>query len=167
MDINEVIREAVELTQGQAVENGVSVESKLEDGLPLVQGDRVHLQQVILNLIINAIEAMGSVSEGPRELLISSSKAEAGLFVTVRDSGPVLGAGALERVFDAFYTTKPGGLGLGLSISRAIVEAHGGHLWASPNGTRGAAFQFTMGEGGADRHRSDGSEGSSVKSSRS
>jgi C4-dicarboxylate-specific signal transduction histidine kinase len=167
VDINEVIREAVELTQGQAVENGVSVESKLEDGLPLVQGDRVHLQQVILNLIINAIEAMGSVSEGPRELLISSSKAEAGLFVTVRDSGPVLGAGALERVFDAFYTTKPGGLGLGLSISRAIVEAHGGHLWASPNGTRGAAFQFTMGEGGADRHRSDGSEGSSVKSSRS
>jgi C4-dicarboxylate-specific signal transduction histidine kinase len=148
VDINEVIREAVELTQGQAVENGVSVESELEDGLPLVQGDRVYLQQVILNLIINAIEAMSSVSEGPRELLISSSKAEAGLFVTVRDSGPVLGAGALERVFDAFYTTKPGGLGLGLSICRAIVEAHCGHLWASPNGTRGAIFQFTVGEGG-------------------
>jgi len=148
VDINEVIREAVELTQGQAVENGVSVESELEDGLPLVEGDRVHLQQVILNLIINAIEDMSSVSEGPPELLISSSKAEAGLFVTVRDSGPVLGAGALELAFDAFYTTKPGGLGLGLSICRAIVEAHGGHLWASPNGTRGATFQFTVGEGG-------------------
>jgi len=158
VDINEVIREAVELTQGQAVENGVSVESELEDGLPLVEGDRVHLQQVILNLIINAIEDMSSVSEGPPELLISSSKAEAGLFVTVRDSGPILGAEALERAFDAFYTTKPGGLGLGLSICRAIIEAHGGHLWASPNETRGATFQFTVGEGESIDTRSAATE---------
>lgn len=149
VDINRAIREVIALTHGQAVRNGVSVKSELEDGLPLVQGDRVHLQQVTLNLIINAVEAMSSMSEGPRELLISSSKAEAGVLVMVRDSGPAVAPPALERAFDAFYTTKPSGLGLGLSICRAIIEAHGGRLWASPNRTRGATFQFIVGEGGS------------------
>jgi C4-dicarboxylate-specific signal transduction histidine kinase len=149
LDINEAIRDVIELTHGEAVKNGVSVNSELADGLPLVQGDRVHLQQVILNLIINAVEAMSSVSEGPRELLISSSKAEAGVLVVVRDSGPAVALGAIECAFDAFYTTKPSGLGLGLSICCAIIEAHGGRLWASPNSIRGATFQFIVGEGGA------------------
>jgi len=154
VDINETIRGAIELTHGEAVKNNVSVRSELEADLPAVHGDRVHLQQVILNLIINAIEAMSSVSEGPRELLIRSSKSEACVLVMVRDSGPPLGPGALERAFDAFYTTKPSGLGLGLSICRAIIEAHGGRLWASPNRTRGATFQFIVGEGGVIDARS-------------
>ena len=97
----------------------------------------------MLNLIINAIEAMSGMDEGPRELLISTAKAEAGdVRVAVRDSGP--GLAELERLFEAFYTTKPSGLGLGLSICRSIVEAHGGRLWASANAPRGATFQFTL-----------------------
>jgi C4-dicarboxylate-specific signal transduction histidine kinase len=145
LDINEAIREVIEVTHGEAVKNGVSAKLELADGLPLVQGDRVHLQQVILNLIINAVDAMSSVNEGPRELLISSSKAESDVLVMVRDSGPAVAPGALERAFDAFHTTKPSGLGLGLSICREIIEAHGGRLWASPNKTRGATFQFIVG----------------------
>jgi signal transduction histidine kinase len=146
LDISEAIREVIELTHGEAVRNGVLVKLELAEGLPLVQGDRVHLQQVILNLIINAIEAMSSASEGPRELLISSSKVEAGVIVMVRDSGPAVASAALTRAFDAFYTTKASGSGLGLSICRTIVEAHGGRLWARPNKTRGTTFQFIMGE---------------------
>jgi C4-dicarboxylate-specific signal transduction histidine kinase len=145
LDINEAIREVIEVSHGEAVKNGVSAKLELADGLPLVQGDRVHLQQVILNLIINAVDAMSSVNEGPRELLISSSKAESDVLVMVRDSGPAVAPGALERAFDAFHTTKPSGLGLGLSICREIIEAHGGRLWASPNKTRGATFQFIVG----------------------
>ena len=142
LDINEAIREVIEFTRGEAVKNGVSAKLELADGLPLVQGDRVHLQQLILNLIINAVDAMSSVNEGPRELLISSSKAESGVLVMVRDSGPAVARGALERAFDAFHTTKPSGLGLGLSVCREIIETLGGRLWASPNETGGATFQF-------------------------
>ncbi len=109
----------------------------------------MQLQQVILNLIINAFEAM-SVSEGTRELLISTRKAEnEGVLVAVRDSGPGLASATLERVFESFYTTKPSGLGLGLSISRSIIEAHGGRLWASANVPRGALFQLTVPAGPA------------------
>jgi C4-dicarboxylate-specific signal transduction histidine kinase len=149
LDINEAIREVMELTHGEAVKNGVSVKSELADGLALMHGDRVHLQQVILNLVINAVEAMSGACEGPRELLIRSSEAEACVFVTVRDSGPALAPGALERAFDPFYTTKPGGLGLGLFVCRAIIEAHGGRLWAIANRARGATFQFIVDEGGS------------------
>jgi C4-dicarboxylate-specific signal transduction histidine kinase len=149
LDINEAIREVIELTHSEAVKNGVSVRPDLAEGLPLVQGDRVQLQQVILNLIINAFEAM-SVSEGTRELLISTRKAEnEGVLVAVRDSGPGLASATLERVFESFYTTKPSGLGLGLSISRSIIEAHGGRLWASANVPRGALFQLTVPAGPA------------------
>jgi signal transduction histidine kinase len=121
------------------------VQTDLAQGLPLIEGDRVQLQQVILNLIMNAFEAMSGVSEGTRELLVSTQKAEPnGVLVGVRDSGPGLVPATVERVFDAFYSTKSGGLGMGLSICRSIIEAHGGRLWASANLPRGASFQFTL-----------------------
>ncbi|MBV8095109.1 MAG: PAS domain S-box protein, partial [Acetobacteraceae bacterium] len=143
--INDAILEVIALTQGEAVKNGVSLQTKLADSLPRIQGDRVQLQQVILNLIINAIEAMSGVSAEPRELLISTGKADRrGVVVAVRDSGPGLEASTLDRLFQAFYTTKPGGLGMGLSICRSIIEAHGGQLWAEANQPRGAIFQFTV-----------------------
>ncbi len=145
VDINEAIREVIELTRGEAVKNGASVQTQLAKGLPLILGDRVQLQQVILNLIINAVETMGGVGEGPRELLISTGTAESGeVRVAVRDSGPGLDPAKLKRLFEAFYTTKPGGLGMGLSICRSIIEAHGGRLWAEANEPRGAIFQFTV-----------------------
>ena len=145
VDINEAIREVIELTRGEAVKTGVSVRTQLADGLPLIHGDRVQLQQVNLNLIINAVEAMGGVRDGPRELLITTGTAEpGGVLVAVRDSGPGLTPAALERLFEAFYTTKPNGLGLGLSICRSIIEAHGGQLWATANQPRGAIFYFTV-----------------------
>jgi signal transduction histidine kinase len=100
---------------------------------------------VILNLMMNAVEAMSGVPEGPRELLISTDKAESdGVFVAVRDSGPGLSPASRERAFEAFYTTKSGGLGMGLSICRSIIEAHGGRLWSMANEPRGAVFQFTL-----------------------
>jgi PAS domain S-box-containing protein len=145
LDINEAVREVIELTRGEAATNGVSVQSELAGGLPLIQGDRVQLQQVVLNLIINAAEAMSGASDGTRELLISTGTSDTGdVRVAVRDSGPGLTPAALERLFEPFYTTKPGGLGLGLSICRSIIEAHGGRLWASANVPRGATFQFTL-----------------------
>jgi PAS domain S-box-containing protein len=145
VDVNEAIREVIELTRAETVKTGVSVQTQLAEGLPLIHGDRVQLQQVNLNLIINAVEAMGGVRDEPRELLITTGPAgSGGLLVTVRDSGPGLPPANLERLFEAFYTTKPTGLGMGLSICRSIVEAHGGRLWASPNVPRGAIFHFTV-----------------------
>jgi len=145
LDINEAVREVIELTRGEAAKTGARVRKELADGLPLIQGDRVQLQQVMLNLIINAVEAMSSVSGGSRELLISTGTSDTGdLHVVVRDSGPGLTPAALERLFEPFYTTKAGGLGLGLSICRSIIEAHDGRLWASANEPRGAVFQFTL-----------------------
>jgi signal transduction histidine kinase len=107
-------------------------------------GDRVQLQQVILNLVVNAIEAMSGQNNARRELLLSTERAEPeGVHVAVQDTGPGLAPGAAERLFEAFYTSKPNGLGLGLSICRSIIEAHGGQLWATANEPRGAIFQFT------------------------
>jgi PAS domain S-box-containing protein len=140
--INDAILEVIALTRTEAANNSVSVRMQLAEGLPHVQGDRVQLQQVLLNLIINAIEAMRDVGEEERELLIGSQSGPDGVSVEVRDSGPGFAPAALERVFEAFYTTKPGGLGLGLSICRSIIEAHNGRLWASPNVPRGAIFGF-------------------------
>ena len=140
--INDAILEVIALTRTEAANNSVSVRTQLAEGLPHVQGDRVQLQQVLLNLIINAIEAMRDVGEDERELLISSRNEPDGVSVEVRDSGPGFAPAALDRVFEAFYTTKPGGLGLGLSICRSIIEAHNGRLWASPNVPRGAIFGF-------------------------
>jgi PAS domain S-box-containing protein len=147
LDINGAIREVIELTRGEALKNGVSVQTELANGLALIQGDRVQLQQVLLNLIINAIEAMSGASEGARELLVSTGKAEAGgVLIAVRDSGPGLAPTTLDRLFEPFYSTKSSGLGLGLSICRSIIEAHRGRLWASTNVPRGAIFQFTVPE---------------------
>jgi signal transduction histidine kinase len=143
-EINAAIREVIELTHTEVVKNSISLRTELADGLLIVQGDRVQLQQVILNLIINAIEAMG-VSEGTRELLIGTGKdGSRSVLVRIADSGPGLAAATLERLFQPFYTTKPNGLGLGLSICRSIVEAHGGRLWVTTNVPRGAIFQLTL-----------------------
>jgi C4-dicarboxylate-specific signal transduction histidine kinase len=145
VEINAAIREVVELTRGEAMKNRVVVQTDLGDDLPLVPGDRVELQQVILNLILNAIEAMSATSEGSRELLITKGRNESDdVLVAVRDSGPGLAPAALEHLFRAFHTTKANGLGLGLSICRSIIEGHGGRLWASANSPRGAVFQFTL-----------------------
>jgi signal transduction histidine kinase len=127
------------------VKNGVSVRTQFAEGLPLIQGDRVQLQQVILNLIVNAVQAMSDAGEGARELLISTGTAESdGVLVAVRDSGPGLPSSSIEHLFDAFYTTKTDGMGMGLSICRSIIEAHGGQLWANANLPRGAVFQFVV-----------------------
>jgi len=144
LGINEVIREVIALTSREMEKNGISAQTQLAENLPAIQGDRVQLQQVILNLLINAIEAMGGMSEGPRELLISTAKTDPGVLISVQDSGPGLTPESIERLFEPFYTTKPGGLGIGLSICRSIIEAHGGRLWASANEPRGAVFQFTL-----------------------
>jgi signal transduction histidine kinase len=124
--------------------NGVSVQTRLSDGLAPVLGDRVQLQQVLLNLILNGAEAMGLVEEGARDLLISAEQDQAGVLVAVRDTGPGIDSAHLDRVFDAFYTTKSSGTGMGLSICRSIIDAHGGKLWAEANDPRGAAFRFTL-----------------------
>ena len=125
--------------------NEVLVQTRLAEGLFPVQGDRVQLQQVILNLVLNAVEAMSSDEGGPRELLISTEQTEGnGVLVTVRDSGPGIDPEHVERVFEAFYTTKSSGVGMGLSICRSIIDAHGGRLWAEANEPRGAVFQFTL-----------------------
>jgi signal transduction histidine kinase len=114
------------------VQNGIAVRTQLADGLPRIQADRVQLQQVLLNLIVNAVQAMSGASDGARELLIATSAdASNGILVSLRDSGPGLDPVSLERLFDAFYTTKSSGLGLGLSICRSIIEAHGGRIWAA------------------------------------
>jgi PAS domain S-box-containing protein len=142
VEINDAVLEVIALTRAEAANHSVSVRTKLAEGLPLVQGDRVQLQQVLLNLIINAIEAMREIGEAERELLVSTRHEPDGLSVEVRDSGPGFAPADIDRVFEAFYSTKPSGVGLGLSICRSIIEAHNGRLWASANMPRGATFGF-------------------------
>jgi C4-dicarboxylate-specific signal transduction histidine kinase len=144
LDLNEAINEIILLGRSAAIRNGVSIQTRLSEGLCPVHGERVQLQQVVLNLLLNAVEAMGSVEAGPRELLISTEQDHRGVLVAVRDSGPGIDPSHLERVFDTFYTTKPSGMGMGLSICRSIIEAHGGRLWAEANEPRGAVFQFIL-----------------------
>jgi signal transduction histidine kinase len=145
LEVNEAIVEVIALTRGEVMKNNVSVQTQLAEGLPLIQGDRVQLQQVILNLIINAVQAMSGVSEGSRELLIGTGKDASGsVLVAVQDSGPGLNPESFERLFDSFYTTKPGGMGMGLSICRSIVEAHGGRIWATPNAGPGITMQLAL-----------------------
>ena len=143
-DLNEAINEVVVLGRSAIVKNGVSVQTRLSGGLFPILGDRVQLQQVVLNLILNAAEAMGSVEAEPRNLLISTEQHHTGVLVAVRDSGPGIDPTHLERVFEAFYTTKSRGVGMGLSICRSIIDAHGGRLWAEANEPRGTIFQFTL-----------------------
>ncbi len=145
LDVNQAVLEVVALTRSEAKTNKVAVEMQLADGLPLVQADRVQLQQVLLNLIINAIEAMSASDAGSRRLLISSAKSDSNdVSVEVQDSGPGFHRASAEQIFQAFYTTKPAGLGMGLSICRSIVEAHGGQLRAAAADPTGAIFTFTL-----------------------
>ena len=145
LEINQAVLEVIALTRSEAFKNGVSVRTQFAEDLPPIQADRVQLQQVVLNLIVNAIEAMAAVGEGGRELLISTGRdASDGVHVTLRDSGPGLDPKNVERLFEAFYTTKPTGMGMGLAICRSIIEAHGGRMWAGANEPRGAVFQFTL-----------------------
>ena len=144
-DLNEAIDEVIGLARSAIAKNAVSVQTRLTEGLPAVQGDRVQLQQVVLNLILNAVEAMSAVDEGVRELLLSTEQSETyGVLVAVRDSGPGIEMERRQHVFDAFYTTKSSGVGMGLSICRSIIGAHGGRLWVDENEPRGAVFQFTL-----------------------
>jgi C4-dicarboxylate-specific signal transduction histidine kinase len=165
LDINEVIQEVLNLSQGEIKSNCISLRTRLANDLPLVMGDRVQFQQVILNLILNAIQAMSETTDWPREMEVSSERVSAKrnelklenhqqsslanlewshALITVQDSGPGLDPQLVNRLFEAFYTTKPQGLGIGLAISRSIIEAHGGKLWARANAPRGAIFQFTL-----------------------
>ena len=145
LDINETILEVTALARSEIQKNRVSLQTQLSSDLPLILGDRIQLQQVILNLIINAIEAMSGAGDGPRELQVGSAKDESqGVRVAVRDSGPGLDPESINHIFTAFFTTKPQGMGMGLAISRSIIEAHGGRLWATANEDRGATFQFTL-----------------------
>jgi PAS domain S-box-containing protein len=143
-DLNEAIEEVIEMVRAPIEKNTVSVRTRLAPGLNSVWGDRVQLQQVVLNLVLNAVEAMGSVAEGARTLTIRTESDAAGILVLVHDSGPGIDPEHLQRVFDPFYTTKDSGLGMGLSICRSIIAAHGGRLWADADQPRGAVFQFTL-----------------------
>jgi C4-dicarboxylate-specific signal transduction histidine kinase len=145
VDLNQAITDVITLAQGEIIKNAVSVKTHLTQGYPHVEADCVQLQQVVLNLILNAVEAMSSVEQGLRELSISTEQQQAGgVLVSVRDSGPGVAPECIGRVFDALYTTKSGGLGMGLSICRSIINAHGGRLWAEANASRGTVFQFTL-----------------------
>jgi PAS domain S-box-containing protein len=143
-DLNAAINEVIVLAESVTLRNAVSVQTKLTDGSFPVQGDRVQLQQVLMNLVLNAAEAMGSVEDGARELVISTEQDHTDALVAVRDCGPGIDPAHLDRVFDAFYTTKRSGTGMGLSICRSIIDAHGGKLWAEANEPRGAVFRFTL-----------------------
>ena len=145
VDLNEVIDEVIALAQNEARRHRVSVSRQLKQDLPRVRGDRVQLQQVVLNLIVNGLEAIAKSKDGVRELSISSDAVDGNnVIVAVRDSGEGLEEANFEHVFDAFYTTKPDGMGMGLAISRTIIESHGGRLWATANSPKGAVFQFTL-----------------------
>ena len=165
VDINEIIQEVLAIAQAELQRNRVSLKTECAEDLPMVIGDKIQLQQVILNLVVNAIEAMSGVSEDSRELCVSSERvtdipgeagtnavkgntltesASASVLVGIRDSGPGLDSTQLQRVFETYYTTKSQGMGMGLAISRSIIQAHRGRLWAMANVPRGAVFQFTL-----------------------
>ena len=154
VDLNEVIVEVLALAQNEARRHRVLLKRELKQDLPRVRGDHVQLQQVVLNLIMNGLEAIARNQDGARELSISSDADDPNsVTIAVRDSGEGLDPANLERVFDAFYTTKPEGMGMGLAISRTIIESHGGRLWATANSPEGAVFQFTLSTGADEQQR--------------
>ena len=132
------------MINNELLKNGVTVKAELAADAPPVLGDRIQLQQVILNLVRNAIDAMSTIRERPRELRLRSVKDTDSVLIQIEDSGSGLDPAQAERIFEPFFTTKPQGLGMGLSISRSIIEAHGGRLWAGPGRSHGAIFQFTL-----------------------
>lgn len=145
IDLNEIILEVFALAENEARRNRVALKQDLPDDLPRVLGDRVQLQQVILNLVMNGMESIVKHNDGLRELSVASSTHEADtVHVAVRDTGAGLDSASLDRLFDAFFSTKPGGMGMGLAISRTIIESHGGRLWATANSPQGAVFQFSL-----------------------
>ena len=145
LDLSETIEQVVVLAEGELHQHRVALHAQLRRDLPPVLGNRVQLQQVLLNLFINAAEAMSAVTERPRELVVTTGEHDsAHVVVSVRDTGAGLDPQLRDHIFDAFFTTKPGGLGMGLSICRSIVESHGGRLWAGPNEGPGATFWFTV-----------------------
>ena len=143
LDINEFIQDVTILLRNELTRNCISLRTDLAPDLPYVVGDRVQLQQVFINLIMNGIDAMRSRTDRPRELLIKSAKHSDGVLIQVQDSGPGIDPGQADRIFEPFFTTKAKGIGMGLSISRSIVESHGGRLWAEA-GSNGALFEFTL-----------------------
>jgi signal transduction histidine kinase len=145
LDVNDVVREAIALVQRELIGQRVSLRMELAPALPMIPGDRVQLQQVIINLVMNGIEAMQSVTDRPRELVVRSGQDEAGqALISVADCGVGIAAENVDRLFNPFFTTKSSGMGMGLSICRSIMEAHGGRLWATANIPHGATFQFTL-----------------------
>jgi C4-dicarboxylate-specific signal transduction histidine kinase len=145
LDINEVVEEAVTLLRHEALGHGVAIKLELESGLPPVRGDRIQLQQVIINLAVNGMQAMATVNDRDRVLIMRTQRHQSDrLLVAVADVGAGIKPENADRLFSTFYTTKPDGLGMGLSICRSIVEAHGGRVWASPNAGPGMTFQFTI-----------------------
>jgi C4-dicarboxylate-specific signal transduction histidine kinase len=143
--LNEAIKEVMVMVRSAIVKNRIAVSIQLMDGLAPIRGDRIQLQQVLVNLILNAVEAMSSVEDGVQQLSIRTAQSERGdILFAVHDSGPGIVAGDLERVFEPFYTTKTNGMGMGLAICRSIINGHGGRLWVAPNEPRGAVFQFTL-----------------------
>jgi C4-dicarboxylate-specific signal transduction histidine kinase len=145
IEINDVIKEVVTMTQSALQARGVSVRIDLPPGLPRALGDRVQLQQVLLNLIMNGADAMTLVTSGPRILGLSSRvELSDSILVSIEDSGTGLEAGISDRIFDPLFTTKPNGMGMGLAICKSIVEGHGGRIWALPASSKGTVFQFTV-----------------------
>jgi C4-dicarboxylate-specific signal transduction histidine kinase len=145
-DLNEAVSEVIVMVRSAIAKNQIALSTRLVDGLVPVPGDRVQVQQVVMNLILNAVEAMSSDEKAIRELSIRTeqSPADGGVLVEVRDSGPGIDSRNSERVFEPFYTTKTSGVGMGLSICRSIINAHGGRLWTEANDPRGAVFQFIL-----------------------
>lgn len=143
VDLNDMVLATVALVQGQISRSGINLHTELGDGLPMVRGDHVQLQQIVLNLLVNAIESLSGSTEAARDIRLSTEMNRDAVAVAVQDNGSGFGR-ELDRLFDAFYTTKPGGLGMGLAIARSIVEAHGGRIWAEANQPHGASVTFTV-----------------------
>ena len=145
LDVNDVIREAIGFTRTELERQRVAIRTELSEGLPAVLGDRVQLQQVLVNLILNARDAIADVAETPLELTVGSRReASGGVLVEVKDRGRGIDPAQAERIFEAFFSTKPAGLGMGLSVSRSIIEMHGGTIWATPNEGPGTTMRFTL-----------------------
>jgi C4-dicarboxylate-specific signal transduction histidine kinase len=146
LDVDTVIEEVLVLARGELAQHSIAVRTEMDTGLPAVLGDRMQLQQVLLNLIINAIQSMSGVRDRPRDLSIRCQRRapDDGVLITVEDTGTGFDAGAAERIFDSMFTTKEGGMGMGLSISRSIIAAHGGRIWASPGDSVGAIFRIVL-----------------------
>jgi signal transduction histidine kinase len=144
LDINQAILEVVALTRSEVQRNGIALQTELQSGLPPVLGDRIQLQQVMLNFILNAVEAMSGVDQYRRNMVISTAQDSNGEIVAVHDTGLGFDADSADHLFQPFYTTKATGMGMGLSICRSIIEAHGGRVMAARNVDAGATFQFTL-----------------------